>query len=202
LEGKIEFILEAAALEASHDLSALAENCCAALVTKMQRDIHFYGSILVLNSIKKNAWFLQQGGVISYRAILDAVLASIEGASATDWLQLMKFLPNAMGWTADDQRNFDEGWIAYCGDGLDEEILNCSSEDEYSSLADSLRELSKFGTDFSSKISSLEESIVELSESEESLEEGNSPAPRAVRTTPKYTTDEDVRQMFHTMSES
>jgi conflict system STAND superfamily ATPase/restriction endonuclease len=198
-EARIEFVLDIALLEKSEELAVLAADCFARLQAKMQDNIHFPRTINVLNSIKGNTWIMQHGGQSPYRAILASMLTVLQHASSQDWLSLYKFIPGALGWSKQDQIAFDDSWAEYCENGLADEVSNCDSVDEYSSLAHTLQKLSEFGTDFTEWISDLENTIAEFDQSEDRLEEGYSQSTRAVRVTERHVTDQDVRQMFYTI---
>jgi hypothetical protein len=198
-EARAEFILDLALLMKSEDLIVVARDCLARLQEKMQDDVQFSGTISVLKLIKGNAWIMRHLGRSTYRAILDKMLAALHQVNADDWLRLYRFMPQALGWSKQDQSVFDAAWTEYCENGLADEFCNCASPDEYASLAENLRKLSRFGTDFTEWISDAEEAVAELAGPEERLEEGDFHPTKAVRVTEKHVTDQEVRQMFFTI---
>jgi hypothetical protein len=199
LEVRVEFIVTVSSQVPTNEKAALVSNCCACLVTKMQGAVNFPGTLMVLRSIKANDWFMGHGGELSYRSILDAMLRSLDTASAKDWLELHKFIPGSLGWSADHQLRFDASWEEYCGDGVIEEISNCSSSDDCNSLMDSLIELGDLGSNFDSHIGDLATMIEEIDRGDESLDRGDYSPPRAVSATEKHMTDDEVKQMFYTI---
>jgi hypothetical protein len=198
-EARVEFIVKVSSLETTNETAALVSNCCVGLVTRMQSAVNFPGTLMVLRAIKTNTWFLGHGGDLSYRSILDAMLNSLETASAKDWLELHKFIPGAVGWSADHQVRFDASWEEYDGDRVIDEVSDCSSSDECNSLMDSLIELNGYGKDFDSQIGDLANMIEEIDQGEDFLDRGDYSPPRAASATERHLTDEDVKQMFYTI---
>jgi hypothetical protein len=198
---KIAFILETAAAERSEDIGNLAASACSDLASARTGLSMFFPDIPLLRSISSNTWFLERFGTTAYREILDSMLHSLAHANASDWLRLLRFLPKSICWSDADEAILLSAWDSFLANGVEGEMEDCTTSEEFSSLADTLEELSRYGANFDCEVEQLQERARETARDEDRLEEGYEPPYDQERAPERRVTDDDVRQMFRTISD-
>jgi hypothetical protein len=201
LSSKLEFMLEINAQHHSLQMAQLILDGIALYVGGFGHDLHSYARISLLKEIYEDQWFMAHGGSDAYRAILDALLDSLEDADTYDWINVRRYGPELPVWTSDDQERMERAWQRFITEGLDDLYFNCSSREEYSYLLDGLSELSKLGFDFTSRISSIAGRLGEIDEEDSELESGPGIPPESIMKTARETTDEEIREMFHSLND-
>lgn len=197
-EYKIGFLAEAAADYQSQNLTALASDAAGALIKK--GGIPDFISVMhLLEGMSQNSWFLAHGGQPVYDGLKKWMLDELEYARAFEWTELLTLSQKVAGWTQGDDARLDAAMLHYSQKGVDDERHDYSTLDELSGLKESLEELEKkYGFDFKSSISSIEDDIAER----EQRSYDDDDRPRSYggsNVKPDFTTDEDVIQMFDTL---
>jgi hypothetical protein len=198
-EYKIGFLAEAAADYQSQDLAVLASEAASALIKK--GGIPDFSAVMhLLEGMSQNSWFLSHGGQSVYDGLKKWMLNELEYARAFEWTELLVFSQKIGGWTQEDDARLDEAILHYREKGVDDERYDCTTLDELSGLKESLEELEKkYGFDFKSSISSIDDDIAER---EERSYDDDDDRPRSYSSSKAKldtTTDDDVAQMFDTL---
>jgi len=162
-------------------------------------NISVSGALDALETMGATPWFYANGGQPIYRKTLDKVLSHLHMAAAYDWGGLLNFPSVAIDWTSEDEAKLTDALADYRTEGVGYDREACSNVSDLAELRSSLADLSaRFGIDFSSAISSIEDEIAEREQRESDYESGGfsgRPLPEAE----EVGTDDDVRQMFQTL---
>lgn len=202
-EMRIDFLWEAANKLQSLPLAALAGELANSIIeASWPNTIEFAQTIYVLGDMDKTDWIVERGGTEIYRNMLNNLLSGLQFARASEWLDMLEFPKKAMDWSDADECALEEALKQYCKEGVSSERMGCSTLDEMTELRDSLDQLSKrYGFNFQYDISRLDEEIAEREEDNDRREGSGLGAGDRARTSSHNVTDEDVRQLFATLSE-
>jgi hypothetical protein len=201
-EWRIAFVLTVAETWHSIPFLDFAAQAADSLVQSWTRSgVNFGATVHLLAEFKGKVWVQQNGGGRIYRAVLSGLLDNLESAHATDWSSLLAFSEAAPDWTEADKDRLAEAFDQYQTNGVDDEILNCSSSNEASAIVDALDTMqTKFGVDFAMKISRLNEEFHEPDPSDD-FRRGSWNSSARDNAEREYVSDEDIRQMFGTLAD-
>lgn len=200
-ESRIGFLLEMSEGARSDEFFVLAAQMANRLVA--QWGVPDFGAVRrLLRETSSRTWVLEYGGLEVYRRLLDGMLEHIRFANAEDWLELLALPDEVLAWTPMNQELLVSEFGRYCDDGIWDDRHNCSTVDEMTGLIESLTELGqRTGRDFSSDIGLLAESIAEREEEKPEVGDSRAIPENVPSSSSPLMTDDDVRQMFATLSE-
>lgn len=202
-EWRIAFLLKIADGWHSTQFLDLAAEAADTLVRNWEHSrVDFLPILRLLNSFNDNKWVQENGGYRIYRALLDGFLDGLELAHGTEWDNILKFPESAMEWKDADEALLSAAIERYRTHGVDSDIDGCNSFDEIVELKEALEGLeTKFGFDFSREVRRLDSDISERGEPSDELMESGRAANSGGVTDREFVSDDDIRQMFGTLSE-
>lgn len=204
IEGRIGFLVEVASAQQSTGVAELALRAANELASSWYREFPNFGAtVRLLEKIGENTWFLSNGGREAYMMLAHSMVKELRRAGASDWLAMMEFPNNASYWTEGDHRAFDEALFEYCESGVDDEIYNCSTDDQLADLKGSLEELVKrYGLNLEEAVDLLEYKIAEHDERSEDYGGNQDIGGGRLGRHQEVMSDEDVSEMFNTLRDS
>jgi hypothetical protein len=204
VEGRVAYLIKVAELQKVEQAAELASKSVDVLVNGgVRQAMSYYFTLNVLEVLSTSTWFLENGGRVAYRRILDNVLADLATARASDWIKLLMLPNNDITWTASDESKLTAGLRDYETRWVYEEEKECGGLDKLSEMKASLESLSKnHNGHFGSIIQQLDVGITEKEAERQQLpeEEGYTAAMISSASIPM--SDNDIREMFATLLEA
>ncbi|MFA6958483.1 MAG: hypothetical protein WC538_21660 [Thermoanaerobaculia bacterium] len=203
LEIRLAFLADVAAILESRQLAEMALRVADNLTREWEHEVVDFTSVLrLLGSIGKNRWFLEHGGEDVYRNLRLGLLDGLEFARADDWLDLLAVPPNVLEWDDAEELRLQTALRVFEVKGARDERSDCSTLDELSSLRDSFARLcNEYGLDLRTQVGQLDEDITEREEQAENRDNSDEYLRERAVVRPAVFTEDDVREMFRTLSE-
>jgi hypothetical protein len=155
-----------------------------------------------VEELSRREWFMSNGGSAIHHMAMEKLLDALPCASASDWSAVFDLRENDAHWQDDYNESLEGAFGQFTRSGLDEQLRECTSLEEKKSAIETLEVLGKKAqVSFTPTIVKLDQEIAALEAEEDEPEVGQG-APSATPETlrGKSMTDDDVRQMFLTLS--
>lgn len=203
VEARLVFLMELAERQKSPQTMELALRAVAALVGSWERaSLSFYFVLRALKQFSENSWFLEHGGRVAHRQIIDGVLSNLTFARATDWIELVKLPTSAIDWSATDQIKLDTALADYENRVVLDEERDCADLDELIHFKSSLEILTASRPAvFANIIYRVDESIAVRESEREGLREDKGYSSSMKAAVEASLSDEELQDMFATLIE-
>jgi hypothetical protein len=203
VEWRLIWLVEWAEETRSPAVLALAHDVFNYLVTgwkdgKETGDIN--PTILAIEALDKAPWATAHGAGNMRGVLLKAVLSEMDLARHFEWKTVLDYQRDGPVWSDEDENMMDDALHHYCTEGADNELWDCTIENELLELRDGLLELEiEYGLSVRSVCENAEGKLAEYERPYD--DEPGFRSRGSVSATPprEPANDEEIRNLFRTL---